>query len=121
MDDGGGLRVLIVEDEALIAMLAEDMLDGLGHRVAGVATTLDEAQAMAASDGFDCALLDVNLGGTSAVPVAHALRARGVPFAFTTGYGGDGVDGFGDAPVLPKPYAMADLEAVMARLRAACA
>ena len=82
-----GRRILVVEDEMMIAMLVEDMLGELGCAVVGPAHALDTALAMAASEvGLDAALLDVNLGGTSVFPVADALRAKGVPAIFSTGY-----------------------------------
>lgn len=110
-----GLRVLIVEDEALIAMMAEDMLDLAGHTVTRIAATLPDALAACDDGDFDVAMLDVNLNGDDSMPVAAALKARGVPFVFTTGYGSGGVsDGHNDAPVLAKPYGAAELEAALA-------
>lgn len=109
------LRVLLVEDEALIAMMAEDMIDSLGHRVVRAATTLADALAACANGDFDVALLDVNLNGDTSMAVATALKARGCFFAFTTGYGAGGVDPeHGDCPVLTKPYALNELEALLA-------
>jgi CheY-like chemotaxis protein len=106
-----GLRVLIVEDEALIAMMAEDMIDSLGCVVAGLASTLSDAQASLTKLTFDVAVLDVNLNGHNSMGLATALKKRGVPFAFTTGYGADGIDEeHRDMPVLTKPYSIADLE-----------
>ncbi|MBA3897685.1 MAG: response regulator [Sphingomonadaceae bacterium] len=110
-----GLRVLIVEDEALIAMMAEDMLDGLGCAVAGVATSVGEAHAAIERDDFDAAMLDVNLNGDTSMGVASALKASGRRFLFTTGYGSNGVSAeHADVPVLAKPYAIADLERALA-------
>ena len=81
-----GVRVLIVEDEAMIAMLLQDMLEEMGCVVAATAASLDDALRAAASDPLDLAILDVNLGGTETYPVADALRRRGVPYVFSTGY-----------------------------------
>jgi CheY-like chemotaxis protein len=118
LSDTKKLRVLLVEDEALIAMMAEDMIEGLGHRVVRICPTLAEALAAAGEGGFDCALLDVNLNGDSSMPVAAALKAQECRFAFTTGYGSSGVDdAHCDVPVLTKPYALADLEAMLASFR----
>lgn len=112
MSDVTGLRVLVVEDEAMIAMLAEDMLEIAGCRLAGTAATLAEGLAAAARDDFDIAMLDVNLDGENSGPIADALHARGKPFIFTTGYGSDGVpDRHAGRPVCPKPYVLADLQA----------
>ena len=98
------LRVLVVEDEGLVAMMLEDMLDDLGCELAG--SFGDVAQTLAwveAGGKADAALLDVNLGGEPVFPVAEALAARGVPFAFTTGYGQTDDPRFKDAVCLGKP------------------
>jgi CheY-like chemotaxis protein len=106
-----GRRILVVEDEMMIAMLVEDMLSDLGCAVVGPVHALDTALAMAASEvGLDAALLDVNLGGTSVFPVADALRAKGVPAIFSTGYGDAGLrDSDRGSPVLQKPFRTDDL------------
>lgn len=102
-----GLRLLLVEDEAMVAMLVEDMLTDLGCVVVEVAGTVSRGVALA-SDGtlpLDGAILDVNLGGEKVYPVAEALAARDVPFVFSTGYGMAGIsDAFSHVPVLSKPY-----------------
>lgn len=108
------LRVLVVEDEMLVGMLVEDMLAEIGCAVAGVATGLDDALSLARDAEIDFAILDVNLDGRESYPVAEALRARGLPFAFATGYGRAGLDGaYADVPTLPKPFLHADLEALL--------
>ena len=113
------LRLLIVEDEALILMMAEDMIDACGHAVTATASTLAAALAAVEEGQFDAALLDVNLNGDSSMPVATRLKALGVTFAFTTGYGAAGIaDEHSDCPVLTKPYAFADLEALLDRFAA---
>src|SRR4051812_34572873 len=78
-------RILVVEDEMLIAMLLEDMLAELGHEVTGVAPRVSEALAAVSRDDYDLAILDLHLNGQSAFPVADALIERGKPFAFATG------------------------------------
>ncbi len=109
------LRLLLVEDEALIAMMAEDLIETLGHRVVITAASLGEAHLACAAPLFDAALLDVNLNGESSMEVATLLKACGCPFAFTTGYGAGGIDAaHADRPVLTKPYALSELEAVLA-------
>ena len=106
-----GLRVLLVEDEALIAMMAEDMLEGLGCMAVVTAGSVGEALAALDCHAFDVAMLDVNLNGERSWAVADASRAKGLPYLFTTGYGADGVaPEHGAAPVLAKPYVLADLE-----------
>lgn len=99
-----GLRILVVEDEPLVAMLIEDLLLELGCKVIGPAATV--AQALALADtGPDAALLDVNLGTEQSYPVADRLAADGVPFAFVTGYGRHGLTGPHTArPTIPKPF-----------------
>jgi CheY-like chemotaxis protein len=111
-----GLRVLLVEDEALIAMMAEDMLESMGCTSVTVASSI--AEALRALDGstFDVAMLDVNLNGERSMIVADRVKACGLPYLFTTGYGADGVDpAHAAAPVLAKPYVLGDLETTIAR------
>ena len=105
-----GLKVLVVEDEMLVSMLVEDMLADLGCTVVGPAAEIDEAMSLARSADIDLALLDVNLGGKPIFPVADALKARGVPFAFASGYGEAGLsEDHRGAAVLQKPFREADL------------
>lgn len=114
-----GLRVLIVEDEALVAMLLEDMLGDLGCEIAASLSRIDQATAFAGDteQAIDVAILDVNVAGESIAPVAAALAARGAPFVFATGYGASGVpEGWRDRPTLQKPFGMSEVEA---RLREA--
>ena len=114
MNAAASLKVLIVEDEALIAMMAEDMVEGLGHTLVATAPTLADARHAITTLDFDAALLDVNLNGDSSMELAAMLKARGVPFAFTTGYGACGIDPeHRDRPVLTKPYALADLDTTL--------
>ena len=103
-------RVLIVEDEAIIAMTAEDMIEELGCIVASTASNLAEALTQVKTGGFDVALLDINLNGSESTEVARLLIERGSPFVFTTGYGSGGpAADFPDIPVVAKPYRAADL------------
>jgi CheY-like chemotaxis protein len=100
-------RVLVVEDEAMIRMLLEDMLGELGYVVAAQAARVDEALEAAKTAAFDVAILDINLNGQTIVPVAEALDARGMPFVFATGYGEHGLpEAFRDRPTLKKPFQM---------------
>jgi CheY-like chemotaxis protein len=112
-----GLRVLIVEDEALVSMLLEDMLADHGCEVAGVASRLSQALEMARDPAlaFDAAILDVNLSGEPIFPVAEALAARGKPFVFATGYGAGGLpEGWRNRPTLQKPFNHADVGKALA-------
>ena len=105
-----GTRVLIVEDEAIIAMTAEDMIEELGCVVANTASNLAEALAHVKAGGFDVAMLDINLNGTESTDVARLLIERASPFIFTTGYGSGGpAADFPGIPVVAKPYRAADL------------
>jgi len=113
------LKVLVVEDEALVSMLVEDMLTDLGCIVIGPAAEIDEALRLATTVEIDAALLDVNLGGRPIFPVADALKARGVPFAFASGYGEAGLtEAHRGATVLQKPFREADLRRVLEGLAA---
>ena len=103
-------RVLVVEDEATIAMLIKDMLEEFGYAVAAVAGQLHTALQAVESSRFDVALVDVNIAGETSYPVADQLTARGIPFAFVTGYGVSGLaDGYDGVPVLQKPFRAHDL------------
>lgn len=105
-----GLRVLLVEDEAIIAMTAEDMLEELGCRLAATAYSLEDALAAATGEDFDVAVLDINLNGERSLPLARELKLLGKPFIFTTGYGIDGPGpDFADIPLVAKPYRTDDL------------
>lgn len=109
-----GLRVLLVEDEALVAMSVEDMLADLGCDVVASACTLDEAVDKARAGGFECALLDVSLGGKPVFPVAEILSERGVPFALASGYGRAALpEAFRTCPLVSKPFQLEDLSAVL--------
>ena len=113
-----GLRVLVVEDEALISMLLEDFLADMGCEVVATAARLDDAMAKARTLALDAALLDVNLAGQVSYPVAGVLQSRGIPFAFSTGYGTAGLpDGLEGAPVLAKPFQQEQLAEVLRRMR----
>ncbi len=83
-----GLRILLVEDQAMIAMAMEQHLRDLGCAVVGPVARLDAALLLARQEELDAAILDVDLGGIKVYPVAEALRARSIPFMFLTGYSG---------------------------------
>jgi CheY-like chemotaxis protein len=97
-------RILVVEDEPFIAMGLEQLLPKLGYEVAGVASHLREALAMAQAGDFDLAVLDVNLGGELSYRVADVLLARGAPFVFCTAYADVAFGPYAHAPVLQKPF-----------------
>jgi CheY-like chemotaxis protein len=113
-----GLRVLIVEDEALIASLIEDFLIDLGCEVIGPAMRMDDAVRLAREAAIDGAALDVNIAGEKVYPVADILAERGLPFVFMTGYGAAGLrESDRDRPVLQKPYRLEHLVDIMAQWR----
>lgn len=107
------LTLLVVEDEALIAMDLEDMLEDLGHRVIEVAGSPAHALALLERciHDLDAVLLDANLGGESALPVARRLHDGNVPFVITSGYEEHELlrEGF-DAPLVSKPYRSAEID-----------
>lgn len=108
-------KIFIVEDDALIAMLLEDMISELGYENAGIAGGVEAALVMAEKGGFDAAILDVSLGRQKSFPVADRLQEMGKPFAFATGHGAEDIDPrFSSHPTLQKPFQIAQLEAVLA-------
>jgi len=111
-------RILIVEDEAIIALMLQDMLEDSGFAVVGPATTVDEALTLSEAGNFDVAIIDVRLNGAFVYPVAERIRAAGRPFIFATGSGPEDLPPhFRATPVLRKPYAAAAVtEAVRAAL-----
>ena len=82
-----GLRVLVVEDEMLIAVLIEEMLQGLGCHVVGPVSRLDAALRLAHEEPLDAAILDVRIRGGQVYPVAEELLPRNIPFVLASGYG----------------------------------
>ena len=97
--------ILIVEDEPLIAMMLEDFLESMGHRISGTCDTVGQALEEAERGGFDLAILDVNLKGESVWPVATALREKGTPFVLASGgHVEPPPPEFQDAPMIEKPF-----------------
>lgn len=110
MRDLAGLKALVIEDEGPVALLIEDMLLDFGCEVAASAADLGKASEFARTARVDFALLDLNLAGQSALPVAGILRDRRIPFVFSTGYGASEVmHGFERYPLLVKPFNSEDL------------
>lgn len=103
-------RVLVVEDESLVAMMLADMLEEIGCTVVGPVASCAGALRLLEGEALDLALLDVNLGGETAYGVADALSRRDVPYIFVSGYGASGLDqDYAAAPVLAKPFQPATL------------
>ena len=115
--------VLLVEDEAILRMLLEDMIEDLGFELAASVGSIDAARAAIAGGApIGAAIVDVNLGGEPSFPVADLLRERQVPFLFSTGYGGEGLpERFREVPVLAKPYRRDDIHAALRGLLAPAA
>lgn len=107
------MRVLIVEDEALIAMLLVDWMTELGHEGVGPVATAAAALAID-SAAIDAALLDLHLRDGDSYEIAAQLQAHGIPFAFASGSGAEGLeDGFRERPILSKPFSFEDLEGLL--------
>ncbi|WP_437795863.1 response regulator [Sorangium sp. So ce693] len=113
-----GLRVLIVEDEPMIASSLEDVLTDLGCVVVGPALNMKDAMRLARAAEIDGASLDVNIAGEKVYPVADILSERGIPFVFLTGYGKAGLrESDLSRPVLQKPCSLERFEEILAGWR----
>lgn len=108
-----GKRVLVVEDEAMVAGMVEDMLVEFGATVVGPVASVARALAICETETIDAAVLDVNLGGERIDEVATLLAARGVPLVLATGYGTSVAQAWPGAQVIDKPYARGKLEAAL--------
>src|SRR5215472_2890665 len=105
-----GVRVLVVEDEYLVAALIEQILESAVCIVMGPVARVPEALDAVDRDDYDDAVLDVNLAGERINPVADALSERDVPFMFVTGYGANALPSeYAERPRVQKPFRMADL------------
>jgi CheY-like chemotaxis protein len=113
-----GLRVLILEDEMMITMMMEDMLSDLGCEIVGPASNVADALDLVGREKISIGLLDLNLSlGETGYPVADALAARGVPFAFVTGYGADSLrEPHRNRATLGKPFRLETLEELVIAL-----
>jgi DNA-binding response OmpR family regulator len=110
-------RILIVEDEAMIALLVQETLSDVGYRIAGVAPRLAVGLDMARSAAIDVAVLDINLNGEECFPIARVLRDRNVPFLFASGCSEDGIPAeYSQVPVVTKPYNVATLMSALSSI-----
>jgi CheY-like chemotaxis protein len=110
-------RILIVEDEPIVALSLQDLLCELGYEVVGPALRVPAALALVDCERIDAAILDVNMGDGDSYPVARALRARAIPYLFATGYGRQGLEpGHETTLVLQKPYRDRQVEAALCKL-----
>lgn len=115
--DFTGFRILVVEDEFLVALEIEQMMLDLGCTVIGPIADLDEALAAASTMAIDGAVLDVNVGGRKIDPVADALAERGIPFILSTGYTSGGLSrGLRARPRLNKPFGDVQIAELMAEV-----
>jgi CheY-like chemotaxis protein len=109
-------RILILDDEPLISEMLADWLVEMQCEPVGPAATVEEAMRLLAEAAPDAAILDGSLRDGDSTRCAEALRDRGIPFAFATGYGRGGLPkGFEDAPLLAKPFDFAHVRQVIAR------
>jgi len=110
-------RILVVEDETLIAILIEDVLESLGYEVVGPVSKLEIALKLASEQTFSAAILDVTIRGGEVFPVAEVLRDRGIPFVLASGCGAWALpETFKDQALLPKPFNGDELEAAVSAM-----
>ena len=115
----GNPRILLVEDDVLIGMMLADMFDALDLPEPAQATSNEEALALIASEPLGGALVDINLGDEKGWPVADALAAKDIPFAFTSG-GGDVIPpAHAHRKLITKPFRISDIEAALEEFGAA--
>jgi len=118
MPDVSPLKVLVVEDESLVALDIENMLEEMGCRVVASVPRLVKALDLAARLDFDLAVLDINLAGEVVYPLAFRLAERGIPFLFSTGYSTSTLPPeLRDRPILKKPVMAANLKRAVAMAR----
>ncbi len=116
-----GRRVLVVEDEMLIACMIEDVLQELGCVIVGPAGRLDAALQLATDEALDAAILDVSIRGGRVYPVANQLLVRGIPFLLSSGYGDWALpENLRDQPRLTKPFTLDDLEQKIREICSQC-
>jgi CheY-like chemotaxis protein len=109
-----GKHILLVEDEAIVALMVEEMLTDLGATVVGPAGTIARGLTLAERE-IDAAVLDVNVRDQRIDPIAERLRARRIPMVFATGYGRGAIETAGTAPIIDKPYTREKLAAALSR------
>jgi CheY-like chemotaxis protein len=109
-----GLRVLVVEDEMMVAMLIEDFLEEFGCTIVGPVASIAEAMRLAATEAIDGAMLDINIDGQSIYPVAEELAQRDIPFIFVSGYSTEQFRSeYKNHPRLSKPFRRLHLRRIL--------
>jgi CheY-like chemotaxis protein len=112
--EAGSSRLLLVEDEMVVGMFMQELLQTIGYRSTDPIGRLSDAMAMAATERFDGAILDMNLNGEIIYPLAELLTEQSVPFVFVTGYAPHSVDPrFTAVPILQKPVLQEDLADIL--------
>jgi DNA-binding response OmpR family regulator len=110
-------RLLVLEDEPLIAMMLRNWLAELGYETAGPAYTVQTALSLIEGGPLDAAILDVSIGDQDCSPAADELRRKGIPFALATGRSRDALaSAYADAPLLSKPYDFAAVRSIVSGL-----
>ncbi|WP_041777967.1 response regulator [Beijerinckia indica] len=105
------LHVLVVEDEAIIGMLLEDVLIDIGCKTVDVMSSVEAALTYLEDQKVDFALLDINLNGRLSFPVAEQLQTKAIPFIFLSGYGAQGLTGpYSRCKTLQKPFQPGEIE-----------
>ena len=112
-----GLRILVVEDNFLVAEAVRELFADCGCEIVGPAPRLQAAMSLILGGGVDGAVLDINLGGELCFPVASLLTERGIPFFFLSGYDDAALIPltFRDVPCLPKPFDRREVADMAAR------
>ncbi|MBC7519981.1 MAG: response regulator [Sandarakinorhabdus sp.] len=113
-------RILFVEDSIFVLMTLETMCEDLGWEMVGPATRVDQGMALAGSEQFDAALLDVDLAGEMSWGIAAVLQKRGIPFAFGTGHDITSIlpDELAGSPIFSKPFRIDEVERQLRQLLA---
>ena len=115
-------RILVVDDEPLIAMLTEEWVSDCGHTPVGPALSLSAALELVATSDIDGAIIDVRLGRESSYPLAKLLSVRGIPYAFATGLAEEAIEhGHAAVAVLLKPFRLKPFEAAIENILSHCA
>ncbi len=106
-------RILVVDDEPMVAIMLEDALNESGYQVVGPVENLRSAVHLAGSERIDAAIVDINIDGQASDDVADRLMSRGIPFLFVSGYARTTGLRYSDVPLLRKPFSVEDLQTAL--------